>query len=129
MRKNSLLLIISLLLFITGCSRNQIKCTGTITDEGLTMKAEMIAYLDKDNKVTDATVSYELKDQELMDTYCSMFKMMEEGYDGLRVTCSKTKITLDGYLTLLSEEESKELLGISKEGFIEAMEADKFICK
>lgn len=132
MKKYLLALFCVMLLFVvTGCgSKNQVKCTGTQTESGITIKGEVIADLDNDNKITDATVVYDLGDKTTADQYCALFKLMENADKGVSVSCSGSKITIKGYANMESEDDDDDvLLGATKEEFIKAMEKENFTCK
>ena len=118
------------LVLLAGCGKkNQVVCSGTLNEGGMTINAEVIANLDKDNKVTDASVVYDLGDSKTAETYCSFFKLMEDSEKGISISCSGSKITITGYAKAAGETEEESLEGASKEDFIKAMEAQKLTCK
>ena len=131
MKKYLLALVCATLVFAVGCgNKNQLKCTGTQTEGGVTVKGEVIADLDADNKITDATIVYDLGEKDTADQYCSIFKLMEDTDNGVTVSYSGTKITIKGFAKLESEDDDDDgLLGATKEEFIKAMEKEEFTCK
>ena len=131
MKKYYLVLVCALLLLlVTGCgNKNQVKCTGEFSESGINMGAEIIADLDADDKIVDATVVYDLKDSTMASQYCSLFKLAEDSDKGISVSCSGSKITITGYANMSDDDDSDGYLGVSKEDFIKAMEEEKFTCK
>ena len=129
MKKYYLVVFCALLLFVvTGCGKNQVKCTGSYSEGGMNISADIIADLDKDDKVTGATVVYDLKDSKTAEQYCSVFKLAEDKEKGIEVSCSGSKITIAGFANMDDEDEEK-MTGKTKEEFIKAMEEEKFTCK
>ena len=132
MKKYFLVVFCALVLFVvTGCgSKNQVKCSGKLSEGEMNILAEVIADFDKDDKLTDATISYELDDEDTATQYCSLFKLMQDEEKGVTVTCSGKKITIKGYANLDSEEEEDSVVGKTKEEFIKYMqEEEKLTCK
>ena len=122
---------VALLFVVAGCSKkNQVTCSATHTEDGITIKGEVVADLDKDNKITGATASYELNDETTAQQYCSLLKLMENTEKGVKVNCSGKKITIEGYANVDSEDENdKEIIGMTKEDFVKAMEEEEMTCK
>ena len=138
MKKYLLVVLCALLLVtVTGCgskkekgenggnggnnnpAKNQVVCTATGEENGIKMTAEVIGEFDNDNKLTDAKVSYDLSDETVAQQYCSLFKLMEDTEKGVTVNCSGTKITINGYANMESDDEDDKVLkGISKDEFI-----------
>ena len=118
------------ILFVTGCgSKNQVKCTGTFTEGGFSMDADLIADFDGDEKITDAKVIMDLKDSTTANQFCTLYKMAEDSAKGITVSCSGSKITITGFGKLESEDDDDKFVGKTKEEFIKAMEAENFTCK
>ncbi len=114
---------------LTGCGKkNQVVCTGTYSEGGMNMKAEVVADFDDSDKLTDASITYDLGDKTTADQYCSLFKMMENADQGVSVSCSGTKITIKGYAKMESEDGEDGLIGASKEDFIKAMTDEVITC-
>ena len=125
MKKSFLIIfMVVILLVVTGCGNNQVKCSGEYNESNVNIVADIIADLDKDDKVASAKMIFDLKDDESANLVCDTYKKLMEEKDGVTVTCSGSKITIDGYTNL-----DKELLGVSKEEFIKGMESQKFTCK
>ena len=124
MKKYSLIAIAALLL--VGCggggSKNTVTCTASQSEGGINMKAEVVAEFDSSDKLTDATVTYDLGDSTVANQYCSLFKLMEDEEKGVKVTCSGTKVTMTGFAQLDSTDEDEAAIGMSKEDFIKKME-------
>ena len=137
MKKYSLIALAALLVVVTGCggggSKNTVTCTATSNEGGIEMKAEVVAEFDSNDKLEDATVTYDLGDSTVANQYCSLFKLMEDESKGVKVTCSGTKVTMTGFAQLESEDEDDEsAIGMSKEDFIKKMEESEdgsYTCK
>ena len=128
-----IVLLLALVLVVTGCgSKNQLKCTGSYTEGGTTMKAEIVADFTKDDKLIDANVVYDLKDETTANQYCSLFKLMEDAEKGISVKCSGSKITIEGFAKMENEygdQEFSTLVGKTKEEFKKAIETENLTCK
>lgn len=126
-------LLLALVLVVTGCgSKNQLKCTGSYTEGGTTMEAEIVADFTEDDKLIDANVVYDLKDETTANQYCSLFKLMEDAEKGISVKCSGSKITIEGFAKMENEygdQEFSTLVGKTKEEFKKAIETENFTCK
>ena len=118
-------------LVVSGCggNKNQVTCTGTMTDSGMNIKAELVADFDDNDKLTDATVVYDLGDSDTAKQWCSLFQLMGDESKGIKVSCSGSKITITGYAKMDVEDEEDTMVGKTKEEFKKAMEAEKFTCK
>lgn len=120
---------------VTGCgNKNQIKCNASLSEAGMNLEAEIVADFDDNDKLTDATIVYDLKDSETAKQYCSLFKLMEDKEKGIEVECSGSKVTIKGYAKIdeAEDENDKSLIGATKEEFIKEMESSeegKFTCK
>lgn len=131
MKKYLLVLVCAVLLFVTGCgNKNQVKCSQSITESGITMKAEVVADLDKDNKITDVSVVYDLGDKSTADSFCSLMKLSIDSSKGQSIDCSGSKITLKGLDSLDNEEEdSEKVIGQTKDDFVKKATEEGFTCK
>ena len=108
---------------LTGCGKkNQVTCSGTITEGGLTIKAEVVGDFDANDKLTGATMVYDLGDKTTAEQYCTLFKMFESSEKGISISCSGSKITIKGYAQMADEDSEEELIGASKDDFIKAMQ-------
>ncbi len=107
-------------LSLTGCGKkNQVKCSMTESSMGMEMKANVVAELDKDNKVTKVSESLEFGDKETADAMCSLAKL--SGEEGIK--CSGKTITMD------SADELDDVVGKTKDEFVEAAKANGFTCE
>lgn len=130
MKKYLLIVMCAILLLTVGCGKkNQVKCSGTQNEGGISLKASVIADFDQENKLTDATAEYDLSDKEAADQYCSLFKLMENAEKGVSVSCSGTKVTIKGFANIDDDEEEEKIIGLTKEEFIKTMEEEKLTCK
>ena len=131
MKKYLLVVFCVVLLFaITGCGKkNQLKCTGSMNEEGMNIKAEVIADFDDADKLTGATMIYDLGSSETASQWCSMFKYMEDADKGVTVDCSGSKITIKGYGSTAILDEDDVIVGKTKDEFKKLMEEEKITCK
>ena len=148
MKKYLLVVICLLLLVVTGCGKkdskkdeptptpvpkNTVVCSGTISESGMNMKAEITAEFDSSDLLTDASVVYEMSDSTTANQYCSLFKLMQDSSKGITVSCDGNKITINGYAKIdVEDENDKGLIGATKEEFKKAMEEEaegKVTCK
>ena len=133
--KKSLLLLLGVLMLVvvTGCGKkNQVTCSASMSEGGVDMKAEVVADFDKDDKLTDATITYDVSDSKTAETYCALFKLMEDADKGITVSCSGSKITITGYANIDSSEDEETIIGVTKEEFKKKMQENdeqKFTCK
>lgn len=122
------------LFVVAGCgSKKKVVCSTTMKESGLTIDAEAIGYLDKNDKVTDISIVYDLNDKTAANQYCSIFKLMESDKDSdIKVKCSGTKVTITGLNTFADSSSDESIIGRSKDDFVEYMESvdeTKFTCK
>ena len=129
MEKYLLVIVCVLLLFMAGCTKNQIKCSGNQTDAGISFKSDIAALFDKDNKLQDVMVIYDFGNKKTTNQYCSIFKLMENADKGISVNCLGSKIIIKGFAKIDSFRGKNELLGITKEEFKKTMEKANFTCK
>ena len=131
MKKYFLVVLCAVLVFVVaGCSKkNQLVCTGESTESGVKMKAEIVADFDSNDKLTDATVTYDLGSKEVADQYCSLFKLAEDKEKGVTIDCSGSKIIMKGYANV-SDEDEEAVVGKTKEEFKKLVESDQGVtCK
>ena len=123
------------LLVLTGCggSKNQVKCTAKVDEEGQKATAEVIAELDSNDKIKDATISYEFEDQSAADQFYSMYQMLvgmsDQSEEDLKIDIKKSgkKITISNYAAFEAmeseDDDSEKMIGMSKEDFIKKVES------
>lgn len=129
--KKSLLVVFSALLLVslTGCgSKKQVTCSGTVVEEGISMKTSVTVDLDSNDKITGGSMTYDLGDKQAADQFCSLYKMFASAESGVSVSCSGTKITIKGFDKMEDDEDAK-VIGKTKDEFIKAMEAEGLTCK
>ena len=137
MKKYFLVVFCAFLLFVvTGCgNKNQVVCSASMNEAGMTMKADLIGELDKDEKISSVTIVYDLNDSKTAETYCNLFKMAEDKEKGVTVDCSGSKITIKGLASMdMDDEDGEKVIGLTKDEFIKKateQEEDgvKFTCK
>ena len=102
MKKYFLIVVCALLLFVvTGCgNKNQLKCTGSMEDSGMKIEAEVVADFDENDKLTDATIVYDLGSSETASAWCSIFEYMK---DADKVTLPTTDIEPEAIQTVGKE--------------------------
>lgn len=98
------------------------------------IKGEITADFDANDKLTDATVVYDLGDKKTAEQYCGIFKLFANEAKGIDVSCSGSKITIKGYAKMEDAEaeesdDDEKMVGRTKDAFIEAMQAEGFTCK
>ena len=134
MKKYFLVVFCAALLFVvTGCgSKNEMKCTGTMEENGQKVEAEVTAEFDKDDKLTTVTMVEDLGDKEKADQFCAMYNAFASQMpEGVSVSCSGSKVTIKGF-EKMDDEEEESVIGKSKEEFKKAMEEQsegKLTCK
>lgn len=136
------------LLLLTGCgSKNQLKCTAEVEQNGSKYSGKMIVELDGNDKVKDATMEMTFDNEDEANQTYSMFQlvigmaksMAEEGQEVPDIDIKKDgkTLTISNYASFAkftSDEENESLIGMSKEDFIKKVEADsssggKWTCK
>lgn len=137
---------VSALALLTGCggSKNQVVCSATMEEDGQKATAEVVAELDSNDKIKDATISYKFDDQDAADQFYSMYQMLvsmsEQSGEKLDIDIKKSgkTITISNYAALEAmqseDEDSEKLIGMSKDDFIKKVESDnsdgaKWSCK
>ena len=119
--------------FVTGCGskKNEVVCTGKITEGGVTQEAKIVAKLKK-NKVSDGYMEIKYSDQKSADTMCSMMKlansMAEKDSEKIDYTCKGKTMKINSLKTF---DEEGNLIGLTKEEFIKqaTSENDEIKCK
>ena len=111
MKKYFLIAVVGLLL-LTGCGKNQVVCSMSLEEGGISMKNSIIGELDSANKITKVSAEYEFNDATTAESYCSLIKLSFSD-----ATCSGKKITIPDASTMLEDEETK-IVGLTKEEFI-----------
>ena len=132
MKKYLLVLACAMLLCAVGCGKkNQVVCTQSGTEDGVTMTTKVIVDFDANDKLTDATAEIELDNKDTASTYCAFMKLAEDAEKGVKVDCSGKKITIKGFARMDEDEEEEKLIGMSKEDFINKMkeESPEASCK
>ncbi len=115
-----------LLVVLTGCGGKKVTCTGSYSEGGINVKAEVTANLDADDKITDVALVYTFDDKETATSYCSLIKLMEDPDKGITVDCSGSKITVKGMAGLDNDD---SMVGKTKDDFVKMAEAESFTCK
>ena len=116
-----------LFLAVSGCgsSKNQVSCTRSETEDGITMSLTINADLDSNNKITGGSYVINISDKTLAETYCNLYKESSKS-----VTCSGNKITMNGLDSMDDEtNDSEKIVGKTKDEFIEMAKADGYTCK
>lgn len=134
MKKYFLVALSAVLLFgVTGCGKkpSQVTCSKTEEEDGQKVTVSVTADLDKDDKITDASITYDFGDKEAASTYCSLFKMGEEEGEESKISCDGSKITIKGLDSFEDEEaeDSEKMAGKTKDAFIKEAQEEGYTCK
>lgn len=136
------------LLLLTGCggSGNKVTCTASFEEDGHKYSGEVVAELDSNDKVKDATISMTFENSDDADQFYSMIQMVlgmaksfaEEGQEVPNIDIKKDgkKIIIDNYAEFAKlnsgEEDEVNIIGMTKDEFIKQLESDedeKWSCK
>ena len=132
MKKYFFIVLCTAMLFtVVGCSKkNQVVCTKTSTNEGITVEEEGVFELDKDNKIASLTATYTYSDSETAKSYCDMYKSVFGSQNADLISCSGTKVTIKNIEKLLDEEDDpKKVMGMTKDELIKFETEDGYSCK
>ena len=111
---------VALLFIVTGCgNKNSVTCSGKMDGN----EAEVIAEFDGNDKLTTITATQDLGSKESADQYCTLYSSMLPADSGISVSCSGSKVTIKGFEKMMDDEEDS-MVGMTKEQFKQAMEAD-----
>ena len=132
MRKYILLLFVGLFL-LSGCGNKEVVCTGEEDLEGENVKAEIVAKLE-DDKVDSVSATMTFDSEDSANQMCSIFDLYNSSIENddykIDVSCDGTKMTFNNYTELLSlKDDSDNIIGMSHDYFIQAMEEDELSCK
>lgn len=111
----------------TGCgnSKNQLKCSKSETEDGVTMSMEYVINFDKDDKATGGSMSIDYGKKELANLICENVK------DNSKIKCSGSKVTYTD-LTDMDDEDAEEedkLVGSKKADVKKLLEEQGMKCK
>ena len=122
--KKYLVVIVLVILTITGCKKT-LRCSGEADYKGKKVDIDMKVYFDKDDKVTDADITYDFNGEvDNASYFCDIFNFI-----GYEVKCNGTKVSVKNYYNMLSNEEKKDIVGMTREGLFEIAEQEKYTCK
>ena len=108
---------------VTGCGgkKNQVVCTGKVSEGSQTYEAKIVAKL-KDNKVNDGYMEMKFSDQKTADTMCGMMKlansMAEDESKKIDFTCKGKTLKINSLESMESEDSDDKIIGMTKEAFI-----------
>ena len=97
MKKYLLIIFCAVIMFaVTGCgSKNQVVCTGTMTEGEEEVKVELTADFDKDDKLTTVTMTEDLGDKDKANQVCGLYEALSSQMpEGVSVSCSGSKVTI-----------------------------------
>lgn len=125
-----LVFVLGLCLLLSGCGNNKVVCSGSVDEQGLKVKLEVSAAL-KDDKVNEVSASMTFDDEKAAKQYCGLMELAnsfaEDDSKKIDFECSDKSIEFKDYTKLMdSDEKIKEM---TKDQFIEVMEAEKLTCK
>lgn len=130
--KKTLVMVFGALLLVslTGCgNKNQIKCTAEQTQSGITMKSEVTAELDSNDKIKSVSAAIDFGSKEMASAMCTMYNSAPE--EGLSVSCDGSKMKINDFEKYVSADSDSEakIVGISKDEFKKGMESQGYTCK
>lgn len=132
--KKSLILVVAALVCVTGCgnkSSNKVVCTSEHTEAGIKMKAVVTASF-KDDKVNDVSAYIDFDDKDSAKQYCTLLEFAnayaESEDEKIKFECKDTKIEITDYASMMSDND-ENVIGLTKDAFIELAEAEEFTCK
>jgi len=118
MKKYFLIAVVGVLL-LTGCGKsNQVVCSASLEEGGLSMKVALVGTLEND-KISKVAYEYEFKDSATAEQYCSLIKL---SYPDAQ--CSGSKITIPDATGMLETGTDKKVIGMTKDEFISFAKAD-----
>ena len=125
-----LVFVLGLCLLLSGCGNNKVVCSGSVDEQGLKVKLEVSAAL-KDDKVNNVSASMTFDDEKAAKQYCGLMELAnsfaEDDSKKIDFECSGKSIEFKDYTKMMdSDEKIKEM---TKDQFIEVMEAEKLTCK
>ena len=85
--------------------------------------AEIIGNFDKDDKLESVTMIEDLGSKETADQFCSLYKAFLTEDSGVTISCSGSKVTINGY-EKMAEDSDEKVVGMTKEEFKKAMEEE-----
>ena len=130
MKKCYVIVLLMISFLMVGCGKNQVVCTKKTTANEKTINEEVIAELDSDNKVTSVYGSYIFDDEEMAKTYCDTFKTVLGKEFSDKISCSNKKVTIKDLDKMQEDvEESKKVIGMSKEEFVKLEGETGHICE
>lgn len=125
------LCLMALLLVTSGCGKNQIVCSKTVTEDGQKMSVDVTLDLDNDEKVTNASLTYDFGDKESAEQYCSIFKIALDESNKDKIVCSGSKVTIKDMDAFDEDEteDSEKMVGQTKKEVIETATKEGYTCK
>ena len=127
----TLALIITLLVLVTRSNKtSQVVCTKTTTSDKRMVTEEIIATLDKDNKVIDLIGVYNFNDKEIAESYCNLFKQTIDSSKQKYLACSDTKVTINSVQNIETDgDKSIKVIGMTKDDFTKLKTGNGYECK
>ena len=122
--KYKIFLLLSLGIMLTGCGNKTVEtitCIYQNTNEETKYKTEVVAEVNKDNIIKDATATINFKDENLAKEMCNNFSVVD---DAENVKCTDTKIVIKKYHTSISGKKD-----LTKDAFVEYMTNNNYICE
>ena len=122
--KKNILILMTLVLLVSGCGKKASKtftCTYENTNEGTKYKTEIIAEVDKDGNIIDATAVMNYEDKDYAKEMCNLYSSAS---DSKNVKCEDKKITIKKYDKSLSRNET-----LTEKEFLDYMDNRSYTCK
>lgn len=118
MKKYFLIAVVALVLLVGCGNKNQVTCTASMSEGGISMKVSVIADLDSDNKVTKVAYEYDFGDSKTAEQYCSLIQLSYKD-----AQCSGSKITIPDATSML-EESGQKVVGMTKDEFVKFAQSE-----
>lgn len=139
---------LSCLTFLTGCgSKKNVTCTADFEEDGHKYVGEIIAELDDNDKIKDASVSMNFEKEEDATQMYNSYKMILSFAEGMAeegdaevpkidIKQNGKKVTISNFAELSKiqseDEDNTNIIGMKKDEFIKTIEARedaKWSCK
>ena len=119
--KSRIILVLVLVILLTGCGSNSLKCNATYSD---TIKYNVkVTSNIKNNKIEGATIRMTFENSEDAANMCGLYKLSKN--KKINIHCYAKEVVIKNYeYSLMSENQTT----ISKDDFIKTLKAQGFKC-
>ncbi len=122
--KYKIILLLLLGFILTGCGNKTVEtitCIYQNNNESTKYKTEVVAEVNKDNIIKNATATINFQDEDLAKEMCNNFSVVD---DAENVTCKDKKIVIKKYHKSISGKND-----LTKDAFLDYMEDNNYICE